>query len=360
MRDAPPAKHWPADCLEHLDRCPVCGSGERALLHAGLEDRIFRTAPGSWQLWRCGSCRCAYLDPRPTRESIAAAYGRYFSRSPERRSSTAPRLQAILERLRNGHLNHHYGYAFAPATVVGAATVPLVPKVRWSAALPVRGLRKPTGRPRLLAVGFGDASFLRFMRDAGWETAGLEVDTAAVAAARSAGLDVATGTLEEAPFASQSFDAVTLSHVVEHLHDPLDCLRTCFRLLRRNGVLWLATPNLDSPGHRRFGRNWFGLDPPRHLVLFDIGALDHTLTSAGFADIEHSRSYRAALVLAGSEALATGRDAASAWTPVSPKLRRLARVLDLATIVHPRFGEELVTVSRKPPHYGTGGRRSRR
>jgi 2-polyprenyl-3-methyl-5-hydroxy-6-metoxy-1,4-benzoquinol methylase len=346
MREPTRSPHWPPEDLEQLQSCPICGETERDLLHDALEDRIFRAAPGRWQLWHCRSCRCAYLDPRPTRDSIHAAYRRYFPRdTDERRRKT--RVTHVRERIRNGYLNGRRGYALEPATRLGAAFVPLVPKLRWSAEVPVRGLRKPPGRPRLLDVGFGDASFLRFMRDAGWEVAGLEADRDAVGAAQASGLHVAQGTIEEAPYDNETFDAVTLSHVIEHLHDPVGSLRACRRLLRRGGTLWLATPNLESPGSRRFGRDWFGLDPPRHLVLFGLHALDHALRTAGFVDVTYPRTYRAALVLGGSEALASGHDAATAWTPRSPKLRVLAGILDLAAAVHPRFGEELVAVARK-------------
>jgi SAM-dependent methyltransferase len=338
---------WPIDQLEQVRSCPICDEPERVLLHDGLEDRIFRVAPGRWQLWRCVSCRCAYLDPRPARGNIAAAYGRYFPRQPEERAATPRRLARLRESLWKGHVNARYRYALEPASPLGAALLWLFPKRRWGAALAVRWLSKPAGRPRLLDVGFGDASFLRFMAEAGWSVEGLEVDQTAVDAARSAGLDVQLGGIEDPPYEAGSFDAITLSHVVEHLHDPVGSLQACYRLLRPSGVLWLATPNLESPAHRRFGRDWFGLDPPRHLVLFSLGALDQALTKAGFVEITHPRTYRAEVVIAGSEAVATGREAAIARTPLSPKLRRLARALDLAAAVHPRFGEELVAVARK-------------
>lgn len=334
---------WPAEDLEHVGVCPICEEPARTLLHDGLEDRIFRAAPGRWRLWRCASCRCAYLDPRPKRESIGRAYRRYFARGPTAQPPPAP----LREALRNGYLNGRYGYAFEPATRAGRVLLPLFAKRRWNAALLVRELRKPPGRSRLLDVGFGDASFLRFMRGAGWDVAGVEADEGAAAAARSAGLDVAAGSVEDAPYEERSFDAITLSHVVEHLHDPVASLRRCAELLRGDGVLWLATPNLDSPGHRRFGSDWFGLDPPRHLVLFGLPGIDRALNAAGLGAIEHRTTYRAELVLAGSEALATGGDASSATAPRSPKLRRLARALDVAAAVDPRFGEEIVAVARK-------------
>jgi SAM-dependent methyltransferase len=339
---------WPMDQLEQVRSCPICDEPERVLLHAGLEDRTFRVAPGKWQLWRCVACRCAYLDPRPTRGSIAAAYRRYFPRQPQEQAARPRRVARLRDSLWKGYLNARYGYALQPASRLGAALLWLFPKRRWSAALMVRWLSKPAGRPRLLDVGFGDASFLRFMAEAGWWIEGLEVDQAAVDAARSAGFEVQVGGIEDPPYEAGSFDAITLSHVIEHLHDPVGSLQACYRLLRPSGVLWLATPNLESPAHRRFGRDWFGLDPPRHLVLFGLRALDQALTKAGFVEITHPRAYRGELVLAGSEALASGRDVPAARTPLSPKLRRLARVLDLAAAVHPRFGEELVAFARKP------------
>jgi SAM-dependent methyltransferase len=245
------------------------------LLHDGLEDRIFRAAPGRWQLWRCASCRCAYLDPRPTRESIASAYATYFPRATaDAGNESAAGWRAALW---NGYLNRRYGYSFRPAARAGALILPLFPKRRWHAESTVRGLAKPRQPARLLDVGFGDASFLRAMQRAGWEVAGLEPDPAAVGAARETGLHVEQGSLEEAPFEPRSFDAITLSHVVEHLHDPVSSLRACLELLRPRGVLWVATPNLEGRGHQRFGRDWFGLDPPRHLVLFTRRGLERAL-----------------------------------------------------------------------------------
>src|SRR5437763_16165991 len=100
---------WPPEDLQHLGACPICGDPRRALLHEGLEDRIFRAAPGRWRLWRCQGCRCAYLDPRPTRESIGVAYGRYFARVEE--PAPPQRADRLREGLRNGYLNGRYRYS---------------------------------------------------------------------------------------------------------------------------------------------------------------------------------------------------------------------------------------------------------
>jgi 2-polyprenyl-3-methyl-5-hydroxy-6-metoxy-1,4-benzoquinol methylase len=319
------------------------------LLHAELEDRVFGAAPGRWNLHRCDGCGAAYLDPRPTAATIGRAYSRYF---PPATTADAWPAELRLARLRratwNGYLNHRYGYDLAPASRLAGAIVRLLPKRRWHADLSVRHLRKPRERPRLLDVGFGPATFLLQMRAAGWEVAGIDPDAVAVAAAREQGLSVARGVLGEGVFPDRSFDAITMSHVIEHLHDPAAGLRACARLLEPDGTLWLATPNLDSPGHRRFGADWFGLDPPRHLVLFTRSALGQALAGAGFERVRFERTYRADLVLAGSEAIAneTG-DAATVHRPASRRLRWLARALDAGAAVRREWGEELIVLAQR-------------
>ncbi len=85
---------------------------------------------------------------------------------------------------------------------------------------------------------------------------------------------------------SQLFDLITLSHVIEHVHYPIDLLRACHRLLKPGGVLWLETPNIKSYGHRFYGRFWRGLEPPRHLVIFSPSGLFSILNDTGFVNIE--------------------------------------------------------------------------
>jgi hypothetical protein len=56
-------------------------------------------------------------------------------------------------------------------------------------------------------------------------------------------------------------------------------------MLRPGGRIWITTPNIGSWGHLRFGQDWIGLDPPRHLVVFSQDALRRLLREAGFVDL---------------------------------------------------------------------------
>ncbi len=304
-------QRWPENGLESVERCPVCGSRMRTVLYEGLTDRVFFCAPGTWTLHRCGECRSAYLDPRPTRDTVGLAYSRYFTHAADDRGSVhgLSWMGRLRRAVSNGYLNHHYGTDFRPASPLGRLVVPMLPGKRAQLVALARNLPAVRSGATLLDVGCGNGNFLDFARRAGWRVAGVEPDPLAVETARGRGLEVRPGGIELLAGASAAFDVVTLSHVIEHVHEPLQMLRACHQLLKPGGALWLETPNLDSLGHRFYGRNWRDLDPPRHLVLFTWGSLVKALEAVGFARID-PQPYRPLCchIFAASEAITRGCD----------------------------------------------------
>lgn len=102
-------------------------------------------------------------------------------------------------------------------------------------------------RGKLLDVGCATGSFLSLAKAQGWDCCGVEVSEFAAARARErSGCEVFRGTLEEAPFAESSFDAVTMWDLLEHLPDPLNGLERARRLLKPSGILLVNTPNENS------------------------------------------------------------------------------------------------------------------
>ena len=91
-----------------------------------------------------------------------------------------------------------------------------------------------------------------------------------------------SGALETAPFAPESFAAVTMFHVLEHLAEPQACLRAAHRLLRADGRLFVQAPNAACWQFLLLGDRWTGLDIPRHLVHFRAEDLDELLEACGF------------------------------------------------------------------------------
>ena len=102
---------WPAHGLEYVNCCPVCCSTERKLLYEGLTDRVFFCAPGEWTLYRCQQCGSAYLDPRPTLDTIGLAYSKYFTHNCDDRGNiqNLSWFRRIRRILANGYLNYRFG-----------------------------------------------------------------------------------------------------------------------------------------------------------------------------------------------------------------------------------------------------------
>ena len=72
------------------------------------------------------------------------------------------------------------------------------------------------------------------------------------------------------------------------MHNPIESLRSCYRLLKPGGKIWIETPNIKSLGYSRFQENWRGLEPPRHLVLFNSESLCNALLDIGFYEINYN------------------------------------------------------------------------
>lgn len=269
-------------------RCVSCGAAGR-VLYSDLGDRLFR-ASGRWSYLQCErqSCGVLWVNPRPHEEDLHHAYVDYYTHRPEtaRRRTWPGRLHDLVRR---AYLARTYGYVNGITPVAAAALgwigrVNPARRAHWDFAvmkLPAR----PGGR--LLDVGCGSGSFLRFARDLGWDVEGIDPDPSAVQAAKASGLKVRAGDLRQLAFQEESFDAVTMSHVIEHVPDPAALLREVRRVLKPGGLVTVVTPNARSLLHRWFRADWRGLEPPRHLQLFTRPALSRMIGETGFS-VEHA------------------------------------------------------------------------
>lgn len=277
---------WPSDGLETVGHCPICGESARESLHTGLVDNAFRAAPGKWTLWKCAKCSSAYLDPRPTQDTIHLAYANYYTHQEVACKVDYASLDAfrkLRRRMVNGYTNWRYGTHAKPSSALGVLVISAIPNIKKLLSQQYRHMPKlPSKGGRLLDIGCGDGSFLRLARTCGWDVVGIDPDPKAAANAAKQSLTVHEGGIEYFDGKAKLFDVITLNHVIEHVYDPIKVLKTCYDLLKPGGQLWLSTPNIDSFGHQRFRNNWRGLETPRHLVLFNRHSLSQAFISAGF------------------------------------------------------------------------------
>ena len=330
---APPPGDWPAGDLEDLGQCPVCGMTRRSLLYDNLRDKIFFSAPGVWKMWRCGGCGVGYLDPRPTVKSIGRAYANYYTHGDWHAGSgplpdpgSSP-IKRIWHGLGNDYLNARYGYRLRPRIPGGRWVMQGFPATRQWIGNRIRHLPAPRpGHNRLLDAGCGSGYFVYMARQVGYQAEGLEIDPRACAQARTHGLKVHQGSFPDTGLESGSFDEITLSHVLEHLHDPVGALREAFRILRHGGRLWIVVPNLEGASNRVWKENSRLLEPPRHLVMFDVNSLKQLFLECGFKNARQIPVLNInRFIYTASHAIAMSRDPELAqWQDLHEPLKRQA------------------------------------
>jgi len=252
--------------------CSLCGTpGE--ILYERLRDRWFGV-PGDWGYRRCPNCGLVWLDPAPVEGEVARLYRDYFTHGAEALETVPQSSRNVKERL-----DSLVASLFFHAT--GVARIA-------DAELSRREMLylDDVAPGRLLEVGCGDGRWLSLMREKGWEVEGQEIDpVAAQFVTASLGIKTHVGPLDTLRLPAETFDAILLSHVIEHVHDPVALLAICKKLLRDGGRLVVITPNVASFGHAVFGRSWRALDPPRHLYLFTLQTLRQVVATAGFSNL---------------------------------------------------------------------------
>lgn len=224
-------------------KCPICQACSKS---AGTKQE--------YEFYRCLSCAHLFVSPMPSSLNI---YGEnYFQGATE-----------------------GFGYADYDAD-----KLPMVPTFEIYLDLLERYGKL---RGNLLDVGAATGFFLELASKRNWQVHGIEASEFAVAQARSKGLDVRG--LKDARFADESFAAVTMWDVLEHMQDPLQELRDIHGLLQQGGLLAISTPDAGSLVALLAGMNWHLVVPPEHLNLFTQKSLKVALESSGYEVLLISR-----------------------------------------------------------------------
>ncbi len=222
-------------------RCFICGGDLSIARFAALEVEGSR-----YEVLFCGVCGLGRTEPFLPEDELS----RIYSSSYRKEDST--RFPAFLERIisvvRDGRRRRVERYA---------------------------------ARGRILDVGCGRGDFLLKMLGRGWECFGLELDER-VSRHNRPGMELKFGSLSSHRFPESYFEAVTFWHVFEHLRDPEWALAECARILKPNGLLVVAVPNMESLQSRLSGRGWFHLDPPFHLYHYSARNMRRLLEKSGF------------------------------------------------------------------------------
>jgi len=192
----------------------VSGTGQRCIVCDRGEPFVPVFAQGNYKLVRCSACRLVFQHPQPSPEVLAASY---YHDPSFTQALFGPLRKITLQRARD---------KLAPLRRAGALC--------------------PGGRT--LDVGSSSGAWLEVAGKQGMHAIGVEIGAATAAAARDRGLDVRTGTLDQAlpGLERERFDLITFWDVLEHLPDPRHELAVAARLLAPGGYVAATFPNIEG------------------------------------------------------------------------------------------------------------------
>lgn len=259
--------------LSDVSRCPL--SGETGVVKIDSVADAFFDTEGTWRYRENVRTGHLWLDPRPASEHISELYRNYYTHAESSAVSTSTWQQA-----QTLALSRRLGYPRDRTVGILARLVSVLPSVGDAAEMEM--MRIPAVEVgTLLDVGCGSGAYLQRMRNAGWHVMGTEPDPKAAARLRDRLQFPVFSSLDEVESHAERFDLITLSHVIEHVPDPLATLRQLAGLLAPGGRLILTTPNAKGLGAWVFGPNWRGLEPPRHFNVFSPASLAEAIETAG-------------------------------------------------------------------------------
>lgn len=250
--------------------CPQCNGEKFDNIVSGQD--FLTNIGGRFNVLQCCDCGLVITNPRPTSESLGHFYPVGYS--PYKPSEPRTRRSQWFERLA---LRSEYGYQ---PRITNPFEMALAKLAKWRFHSPKqRHEWIPFRAPgRLLDVGCGGGRFLEKMQYFGWKVTGIEYAAdIAREVEHKTGIKVHVGTLPHPDLQSQSFDAVTIWHVLEHVPNPAQFARVAVNLLRPGGLLVIEVPNIASDSFEEFGEHWAHLELPRHFQHFSPETLSSIL-----------------------------------------------------------------------------------
>jgi 2-polyprenyl-3-methyl-5-hydroxy-6-metoxy-1,4-benzoquinol methylase len=234
----------------HYNSCPVCNSTKIA---AALQAKDNTVSKEIFTIWQCGNCTLRFTQDVPAVSEIGAYYksSDYISHSDTNK----------------GFINKLY-HAVRFFTL--RAKKNLVEKYA------------DKSKGNLLDIGAGTGAFAATMQKANWNVTALEPDATARATAQT-NFNITLQPAEQLfSLQNESFDVITLWHVLEHVHDLHNYIDKFYSLLKKDGVLIIAVPNYTSYDANEYESAWAAYDVPRHLYHFSPKSMNTLLSKHNF------------------------------------------------------------------------------
>ena len=236
--------------MVNIQECPIC---KHQNLQAFTRCKDYTVSHETFEIVRCATCLLAITSPRPDTDKLGQYYqsDEYISHS--------------------GKSSGGIGFIYKVARSFS---------LNWKKKK--INLHKTAGS--ILDFGCGTGEFLSTMSQSGWEVTGIEPSPSARLKAETLTTQKIYPGLESLP--DKKFDVITAWHVLEHVPDLIKTSRQLTSLLKKDGIIFIAVPNYQSPDADSYKEYWAGFDVPRHLWHFSKSSMTLLLESAGLKLID--------------------------------------------------------------------------
>ncbi|MDE3124437.1 MAG: class I SAM-dependent methyltransferase [Bacteroidota bacterium] len=234
----------------HYTFCPICHSN---FIQPIFSAKDYSVSNATFSIWECQDCKGRFTQDIPSESAIGTYYQseNYISHSDTK----------------NGIVNRLY---------------------HWVRSITLQQKRKfitqigTDANKSILDVGAGTGAFANTMQLAGWKVTGIEVDAGArqIAASKFNLQFFLPNFLYQIP--PETFQIITLWHVLEHVHDLHGYMKIFRQSLQPNGKLVIAVPNYTSYDAKYYQQYWAAYDVPRHLYHFSPDSMANLAAQHGF------------------------------------------------------------------------------
>lgn len=236
--------------LEEVTKCPICTKNDCIDKYSKVYDYLNRDFQREYELSSCRECRHSFLSKRPIEEEIYKFYEKHYYTHENKKKL--------------------FKLDYIKSSVLFLTKLPY--KFIYSAFYSeIKNISKGS----ILDVGCGNGEYILKMKKKGWETYGIETDPEAleICKRKIPNGNFSNQKLNNFSFEGKKFDLIYMSHVLEHVYDPLKYLQICSNLLKKDGKVLIKVPNYGSLEQKIFGKYWRGFEPPRHINNFSFNSL---------------------------------------------------------------------------------------
>lgn len=259
--------------MEFIKECDICGYKDFKFLFE-QRDKNFNF-PEKFKLYRCKNCDTIVINPRLSQKELQKHYpNEYyaFSKIKTKEESMKVRLRILL-----------YDLYYYPSRILYQSS--FLRFLFFPFKFLIRGTQIIPGQ-KLLDIGCGSGQFLYEMEECGLDVYGIEPGKI-----NKSKLNIKPD-LIKAKYNKETFDLVTMNHVLQHVENPEEMIKEIYRVLKQYGLFIVSASNTRSLAYFLFRKNWFQLDLPRHLFNLSDVMLIRFLKENGFIVMKNRHNSR--------------------------------------------------------------------